>query len=149
MVFRSGEESFDPSPLIVRGEYFEQERDTEGALAVVDRLEFARGVWGACLLVAPRTVAGRLLQRTVTPRYIMVVRILGVRLCVQALLTMPPRPSGLRPLGGAVDIMHVLSMLGIAIFAPRHRRAVLASAALASAAISGSFALLELWARRP
>jgi hypothetical protein len=92
---------------------------------VVDRLEPVRGVWGPCLLVEPRPVAGRLLHRTVMPRFVMVVRILGVRQRVQALRTMPPSLSGLRTLGGAVDIVRVFSMLGIATFAPRHRRAAL------------------------
>lgn len=110
---------------------------------MADRLELARGVWGACLVVAPRAAAKLLLRRAESPRFIMVVRILGVRECAQALLTMTPRLSGLRPLGGVVDIVHALSMVGIAIFVPRHRRA-----ALASATAAGSFALLELWARR-
>lgn len=109
---------------------------------MIDRLELARGLWGAGLLFAPRTVAGCLLCRDVPPRFIEVVRILGLRLCIQALLTMPPLFHRLRPIGGAVGVVHGLSMVGIAIVSSGHRRA-----ALTSVTAAATFALLELRAR--
>lgn len=111
---------------------------------MIDRLELARGLWGAGLLLAPRTVAGCLLHRGISPRFTTVVRILGLRQCIQALLTMPPLFRRLRPIGGAVDVVHALSMVGIAILSSGHRRA-----ALTSATAAGTFALLELRARHP
>lgn len=115
-----------------------------GALAsVIDRLELARGLWGAGLILAPRKVTRVLLRRDVSQRIITVVRILGVRQCLQALITMPKLLRRLRPLGGVVDILHSLSMVGIAMFSLRHRRA-----ALTSATVAATFALLELRSRR-
>lgn len=66
-----------------------------------------------------------------------IVRVLGARQCVQgaALVRWPDR--GLRLVGTGVDVVHLLSMLGLAAADTRHRRA-----ALSSAAVAGAFAAL-------
>lgn len=118
--------------------------DDDGSDGVINGVELVRGAYGACQLIAPRLLAGRVLRANMTPTVVTIIRILGARHLVQAAITLPDRTRWLRPLGGFVDLLHALSMLGVAIVAGAHRRAALCDAAVATA-----FAASELRAHIP
>lgn len=103
------------------------------------RLELIRAAFGISQLVAPALLVRRVLDTSVTGGVLVVARILGARHPAQALVTMPEGRHWLRPLGGAVDAVHALSMVGVALVHSDHRRV-----ALTDAAVAGAFALLEL-----
>ncbi len=102
------------------------------------RLLGATGVaCGGVLLARPHAVARTVSTGPAVPAA-WIVRVLGARQCVQgaALVRWPDR--GLRLVGSGVDVVHLLSMLGLAAADTRHRRA-----ALTSAAMAGAFATLS------
>jgi len=71
-------------------------------------VELLRGGWGTVLSIAPRTVL-RMLRLHVDRWSVTVARILGVRHCLQALLS-GYRPSGpVLALGVWVDMVHALT----------------------------------------
>jgi hypothetical protein len=61
-----------------------------------------------------------------------VVRVLGARYVVQALGGEWVHRAWVPAVDAGVDLVHAASMLGVAAVSPRHRRAALASAALAT-----------------
>ncbi len=101
-------------------------------------LEVVRGLYGLCLLIAPRLVAESVGRASVSQSEATVIRVLGGRHLMQALLTLRTQRSGVHDLAGAVDVLHALSMIGVGIFSSANRREALADAAVAS-----TFAVLE------
>lgn len=95
------------------------------------RIELARGVWGAALLVAPRQVMERVHHVRVDTNSVVVARILGARQLTQAAL------SGIRPspevlaMGVWVDTVHALTALGLAVVDRTRARAGLTDTAVA------------------
>jgi hypothetical protein len=96
--------------------------------AADDLLGAVRACYGVLLIGMPRQLAGCCLRCPATPRELAVIRVLGVRHLLQAMLT-PASAPGLRA-GAAVDTVHAASMAGLGLIRPRLRRAVLADAAL-------------------
>ncbi|MGN6200166.1 hypothetical protein [Humibacter sp.] len=94
------------------------------------RLEAARAALGSAELVAPSLVARLLLWRKPATTEVVVARVLGVRHLVQAGLTWKAG-SGIHVLGADVDLLHCASMLLLAVFDAKHRRAALTTAAIA------------------
>ena len=96
-------------------------------------LELVRGGWGAACLLAPAAVAGRVGGPVPDDREQLVVRILGARQLVQAVL------SGARPtpvvlaVGAWVDCVHSLTALALACTDGRRRHVGLADAGVAAA----------------
>jgi len=96
------------------------------------RLELVRGMWGAVCLLAPAAVAGRAGGPVPNDREQLVVRSLGARQLVQAVL------SGARPtpvvlaVGVWVDCVHSLTALALACTDGRRRRVGLADAGVAA-----------------
>ena len=100
--------------------------------AALRRLRIVRASWGAFLLVAP-TAAMTAVGPTATDATARrLIRALGARDVVQALLTTDPRRA---EIGSAVDALHALSMIGLALVAGGGRRRL----ALTSAAVAGGF----------
>lgn len=104
-----------------------------------DRLEVVRGVYGLCQLIAPRFLAGTVLgARMKPPSMVVIIRALGARHVVQSVGTIVLDSSRVRRVGGAVDVLHALSMIAVGIARPQHRRL-----ALVDATVAGTFAILE------
>lgn len=104
----------------------------------MNRLELVRSVYGLGLVIAPRLLAKPVMGASITRGAVAVIRILGARHFVQGLATISMDSHRIRHLGGAVDVLHSLSMVGVGIFVVSHRRA-----AFADAAIAGAFATSE------
>src|SRR5262249_16849979 len=94
-------------------------------------LRAARACYGGILLLAPGPAIRLCTRGPASPRAQNVTRVLGVRHLVQAALTAgaPPGPARLG-LGGAVDLTHATSMVGLALVDRTVRRATLVDAAI-------------------
>lgn len=101
-------------------------------------LEVVRAAYGLCELLAPAFVAGRLLGRAPDGREQVVIRILGLRHLVQAVLTVRAGCTAHR-VGGCVDAVHAASMVVLAAVDGQYRRPAAASAALALVFAAGEF----------
>jgi hypothetical protein len=100
-----------------------------------------RAGYGLAQLAVPNVVL-RAFRLTPDRPTVLVCRALGARELAQAAVsTAAPTPAVLA-VGVTVDVTHALSMIGVATFSRRHRRAALTSAALAS-----TFAALGVAAR--
>src|SRR5690349_19706849 len=90
--------------------------------------------WGAALVAAPRPLL-RGLARADDPAdriAVAVLRVLGVRHVGQALVeVLGPQPA-VRYLGAAVDGLHALTAVGLAVLDPRWRRGALTDTAIAA-----------------
>ena len=92
-----------------------------------------RASYGAALLCAPGLALGRWTSEASSPRARAVVRFLGVRHLVQAVLTLWRPRRKVLAVGAAIDGCHAASMLALAAAEPHLRRAGLADAAAATA----------------
>ncbi|MFL6056967.1 MAG: hypothetical protein ACJ72W_29330 [Actinoallomurus sp.] len=82
----------------------------------------ARLTWGTLLITAPGTVLHTITRRPATPSQRWVLRVLGSRHAVQAVVDLAkPDPVVLR-LGAAVDLLHAATCAGAVAFLPRWRR---------------------------
>ena len=91
-----------------------------------------RGGYGLAQLAVPNVVL-RAFRLAPDRASVLVCRALGARELAQAAVSAAvPAPAALA-VGVAVDVTHALSMIGVATFSRRHRRAALTSAALATA----------------
>jgi hypothetical protein len=90
--------------------------------------------WGAALVAAPQPLL-RLLARADAPAdrvAVAVLRVLGLRHVGQAVVeVLGPQPV-VRYLGAAVDGLHALTALGLAVLDPRWRRGALTDTAIAA-----------------
>lgn len=92
-----------------------------------------RAALGTAYLAVPQWIPGLLLGVRLDPRARLVVRILGARQLLQAAVLRIAAPSRLAlRLGSVVDALHAASMLSLAAFDDRRRRAALGDAAVAS-----------------
>jgi hypothetical protein len=101
-------------------------------------LEVVRAAYGMCELLAPDFVSGRLLGEAPEGRVRAVIRILGARHLVQALLTARAGRTAHR-VGGTVDAVHAATMVVLAALDDRHRRSASVNAALAVVFAAGEF----------
>ena len=101
-------------------------------------LELVRAAYGMCELLAPDYVSGLLLGEMPDGRTRVVIRILGARHLVQAVLTVRGGRTA-HLVGGSVDAVHAASMAGVAVLDSRHRRSAGVSAALALVFAAGEF----------
>ncbi|MFY1671537.1 hypothetical protein ACN27G_16420 [Plantactinospora sp. WMMB334] len=92
----------------------------------------ARAVWGGGMLLAPRLML-RILHGGVDDRSVAILRLLGTRHLLQAAVTAwcPTRPVYVA--GAAVDALHALSAVALAVTDRRQRPPALAETALAAA----------------
>lgn len=95
-------------------------------------LRVARLAVGAAELLAPDRVVSPVVRRKPDEEELVVCQILGARHVVQALF---PRsaPAGRFGTGPTLDVLHALSMIGLAVVSKRHRRAAIANTAEAFA----------------
>ncbi|GAB2756042.1 hypothetical protein [Sinomonas soli] len=93
-------------------------------------LETVRAAYGTVELVAPGAVERLLLGHRPDDRARTVIRVLGARHLVQALVTARGGRT-LHRLGGAVDVIHAVTMAALAGADPRRRRAAAVNAAIA------------------
>jgi hypothetical protein len=91
-----------------------------------------------CELLAPVYVSGRLLGEVPDGRTRAVIRILGARHLVQAMLTIRAGRVA-HVTGGSVDVVHAASMVVVAVLDSRHRRSAGVNAALALVFAAGEF----------
>jgi hypothetical protein len=105
--------------------------------------QVARLAWGATLLAAP----GAVLTACRAPgdrRARTVLRVLGARHVVQALLAGRDPGRGAAAVGAAVDGAHALSAVALAILDPRRRRVAAADGGVATAwAVTGVWRALH------
>lgn len=104
----------------------------------VNRLEIMRAGLGLCQLISPELLASRVARDPLTRESRIVIRILGARHLLQALLLCRTDSHSLRRVGGVVDTLHALSMVGLGVADGKRRRL-----ALVDASVAGSFALAE------
>lgn len=94
-------------------------------------IELGRAAWGAGLLLAPRTVLGRVHHLEADTKSLAVARILGARQLGQAALSgIQPSPEVLA-MGMWVDGVHALSAVALALADRSRARAGLTDAAVA------------------
>lgn len=93
-------------------------------------LEVVRAAYGLCELLAPDFLSGRLLGDAPDGKVRLVIRILGARHLVQALLTARSGRTAHR-VGGSVDALHAASMVALAARNDRYRKSAAVNAALA------------------
>ncbi|BCT74274.1 hypothetical protein SCMU_01160 [Sinomonas cyclohexanicum] len=93
-------------------------------------LETVRAAYGTVELLAPGAVEHLLLGHRPDERARTVIRILGARHLLQALVTARGGPA-LHRLGGGVDIVHAVTMAALAGADPKRRRAAAINAAIA------------------
>ena len=114
------------------------------------KVRAARAGWGLALLVAPRpllrTVAR--VERPVPRAAVVALRVLGVRHLAQTLAeALGPWPT-VGYLGVGTDGLHALSDVGLAVLAPRWRRAAPVDTAVAAAFTASTIRTLIRSARR-
>lgn len=108
-----------------------------------------RGGYGALQLMAPALVSERLLGRPLDTRGRAIARILGARQLAQAAASGREPGYPVLALGVEVDLLHALSMLGLAA-SPRRRRAALTDTLIAASfATAGALAARAVSAERP
>jgi hypothetical protein len=104
----------------------------------VKPLELVRAAYGMCELLAPDYVSGRLLGEVPDGRTRVVIRILGARHLVQAVLTVRAGRAA-HLVGGSVDTVHAASMVVLAALDSRYRKSAGVNAALALVFAAGEF----------
>ena len=102
-------------------------------------LEAVRASYGLCQLASPAVIFRLAIGHQPEPAVSVVVRILGARHLLQAVVTgAAPTSGALHCCGGVVDSLHSASMAALAVADHRHRRA-----AALDAVIAGLFAGME------
>ena len=108
-----------------------------------DSVSWGRAAYGLALTFVPRLAIRSVVGRSPTGAECLVARLLGVRHVVQA-LALGRRSNRLAVrLGLAVDLLHLLSMLAVALRVPRRRAAALADVAVDAALIASTGRLLR------
>ena len=104
-------------------------------------LGVVRGGYGALQLAAPALVSERLQGRPLDTRGRAIARILGARQLAQAVASGREPGYPVLALGVEVDLLHALSMLGLAAASPARRRAALTDTLIAASfAAAGALA---------
>lgn len=100
-------------------------------------VEAVRLTYGLCQLVAPRFLARVVLHEGLDDATVAVVRVLGARHTVQALLTVGGGARAHR-FGGAVDLLHAASLVPLGAWSGQRRLA------LADGIVASGFGAVEL-----
>lgn len=96
--------------------------------------------WGAMLLWHPAPVLSALAGRPAHRRDRLLLRLLGARHLGQAAVTAAAPTPAVLAAGGAVDLLHALTCLGLAVTRPRWRHAAGLGCLSASAFAAAGFA---------
>ncbi len=100
---------------------------------------------GVFLLVAPQRGAQIVGGTGVVSPSSWVIRLLAARWVAQGAAEVHRPTTGVLAAGAGVDVLHAVSMLAVAACSSRHRRAALASAAIAAlSAAGGSWTALKV-----
>lgn len=102
-----------------------------------------RLVYGATLLAAPGTLIKLTCAHPADSRARLVARVLGARHCAQAALVGGTRAPLAHELATAVDLLHALSMAGLAVFDRTYRRAEVFDGCVATAFAGAQLAELR------
>lgn len=94
-------------------------------------VDVARAAWGATLMVFPSRVLTTVHHSPTDPVDIVVARVLGARQLVQGVVTASSPGPELAAAGIYTDLTHASSMMGVALFSRRRRRAAITEAAIA------------------
>jgi uncharacterized membrane protein YadS len=89
------------------------------------------GALGVALLARPQQVGEAVSDRSGRPAD-WIVRLLGARMALQAVVTLARPTTAVGALGTSADLSHAASMVWAARRLPRYRRAALTSAAVAT-----------------
>ena len=112
-------------------------------------LTTARTAVGLAELVTPEPILERVLRQPLDGRTLPVLRLLGGRHLVQALITARRPSARVVRLGVAVDALHALSMVGLGLSDAQRRRIALTSAGVATAfAVAGTVSARGVAPRR-
>lgn len=96
-------------------------------------LETVRAGYGMCQLVKPDFISTKLLRHRLDDRATIVVRILGARHLLQAVvIALAPGSAFLHRGGATVDLLHAATMAALGLTDRRQRKAALVDAAVAS-----------------
>lgn len=102
-------------------------------MTMARRANRLRLMLGICLFATPKVVGRSVVRGTVSNRERFVVRLLGARQIVQALISLF-RPSGMTLLAGALtDLLHGVSMAFLAALSHRWRKAASIDLGIAAA----------------
>jgi hypothetical protein len=96
------------------------------------RIEIARGLWGAIGLTAPGLVLGRTGGDPGDRASLLVMRILGARQAVQAVLSGIAPTGPVLALGVWVDVAHAATSVGLAVTDRRYTKPAAVDAAIAA-----------------
>ena len=106
---------------------------TESRGVSLTALPLTRFAYGATLLVAPGALIKLTCAHPADPRARLVARVLGARHCLQAVVVGSARAPIVHKLAVAVDLLHALSMEGMAVFDHKNRRAEMVDGCVATA----------------
>lgn len=96
-------------------------------------LPLVRLAYGLTLLAAPDALIKLTCAHPADPKARLVARVLGARHCLQAVLVGSARARSVHELAVAVDLLHALSMEGMAVFDHANRRAEVLDGGVATA----------------
>lgn len=131
-----------PTPALLRGRGLGTHNGTAFDPPAITALSMIRAGLGATHLLVPDLAARVLVSQRLDERARSVVRVLGARQVVQAVLT-GARPSEVvLALGAGVDALHAASMVTLGLFDRRRRRVALVDALIASGFASAGFAII-------
>ncbi|HEV2451172.1 MAG TPA: hypothetical protein VGS62_04530 [Streptosporangiaceae bacterium] len=105
-------------------------REKTRAAGAVDLFALARGCYGVLLICVPQRMVGVCTRHPASPRALRVIRVLGARHLIQALLSRPSAPE--LEAGCAVDTAHAASMFGLGLASRALRKPALADACVAT-----------------
>lgn len=106
-------------------------------------LAMIRLAYGVTLLAAPGALIKFTCAHPADPRARLVARVLGVRHCAQAALVGSTRAPIAHEIATGVDVLHALSMAGLAGFDSKYRRAEIIDGCVASSFASAQVAVLR------
>ena len=112
-------------------------------------LECARAAYGLVQLAAPGVIADAFGGRRTDRSTRAVIRVLGGRHLVQAVLTVAIGTPRAHAVGSGLDALHAMSMYAVAAASRDRRRLALASAADATVAALAEVAVAHSSGRRP
>jgi enoyl-CoA hydratase/carnithine racemase len=111
----------------------------------LDVLTGGRGGLGVSYLVAPERVAVTIGGHRMPGVAVRLVRLVGMRHVAEAALLGATNSARLARLVGGVDVCHALTMVAVAVAAPRFRRLALAGLAEALALGLPTIAMARSW----
>jgi hypothetical protein len=106
-------------------------------------LALTRLVYGTTLLARPDALIKFSSAHPADPHARLVARVLGARHCAQAVLVGSTRKVVAHELAAVVDLLHAMSMAGLAVFDHKYRRAEIIDGSIAASLAAAQLAALR------